>query len=132
MPAATTPWASGICAGANWRRQKCFQTAIERLTRRNANPYDGEAVLQSGLCLCLMPDAGGSPEDAARLLAEAGDALHKAAWNQAWQSAACHALAELACRRRDWTGALEHLDRSLRANAIIRGRGNCAPLCLTR
>ena len=97
--------------------RKCFQTAIERLTRRNANPYDGEPYYNLGLCLCLMPDAGGSPEDAARLLAEAGDALHKAAWNQAWQSAACHALAELACRRRDWTGALEHLDRSLRANA---------------
>ena len=97
--------------------RKCFQTAIERLTRRNPNPYDGEPYYNLGLCLCLMLDACGSPEEAARLLPEAGAALHKAAWNQAWQSAACHALAELACRRRDWPGALEHLDRSLRANS---------------
>ena len=97
--------------------RKCFQTAIERLTLRNANPYDGEPYYNLGLCLCLMPDAGGSPEDAARLLAEAGDALHKAAWNQAWQSAACHAAGGTGLPPADWTGALEHLDRSLRANA---------------
>jgi tetratricopeptide (TPR) repeat protein len=86
--------------------RKHFQTAIERLTRRNPNPYDGEPFYNLGLCLCHL-----------LLFPEAEAALHKAAWNQAWQSAACHALAELACRRRDWPKALELLDRSLRANA---------------
>ena len=93
--------------------RKFFQTAIERLTRRNPNPYDGEPYYNLGLCLCFILDGCGSPEEAALLLPEAEAALHKAAWNQAWQSAACHALAELACRRRDWCKALEYLDRSL-------------------
>jgi tetratricopeptide (TPR) repeat protein len=97
--------------------RKHFQTAIERLTRRNPNPYDGEPYYNLGLCLSLMLDACGSPEASARLLPEAEAAFHKAAWNQAWQSAACHALAELACRRRDWPKALQHLDRSLLANS---------------
>jgi tetratricopeptide (TPR) repeat protein len=83
-----------------------FQAAIERLTRRNPNPRDGEPFYNLGLCLCHLS-----------LLPEAEAAFHKAAWNQAWQSAACHALAELACRRQDWRKALEHLDRSLRANS---------------
>ena len=47
---------------------------------------------------------------------EAYAAFYKAAWNQAWQGAAYHALAELDCRRGDWTTALDHLDRSLRLN----------------
>lgn len=87
-----------------------FEAAIARLTRRNPNPYDGETYYSLGLCLCHLADK----DD---LLPEAEAAFHKAAWNQAWQSAACHALGELACRRRDWPKALEYLDRSLRANA---------------
>ena len=85
--------------------EKHFRQAIERLTRRNSNPYDGEAYYNLGLCLrCL-----GRPE-------EAYDAFYKAAWNQAWQTAGYHALAELDCGRGDWPTALEHLDRSLRFN----------------
>ena len=83
-----------------------FQTAIERLTRRNPNPYDGEPYYNLGLCLGHLGRER-----------EAEAALHKAAWNQAWQSAAGHALGEWACRRQDWAGALAHLDRSLRAHA---------------
>ena len=47
---------------------------------------------------------------------EAYAAYYKAAWNQAWQGAAYHSLAELDCRRENWTTALDHLDRSLRLN----------------
>jgi tetratricopeptide (TPR) repeat protein len=86
--------------------RKYFETAIERLTRRNPNPYDGEAYYNLGLCLCHLD-----------LPKEAEDVFHKSAWNQAWQSAAFHALAELACRRRDWPRALELTERSLRAGA---------------
>ncbi|MGH7993050.1 MAG: DUF5107 domain-containing protein, partial [Limisphaerales bacterium] len=83
--------------------EKHFRKAIERLTRRNPNPYDGDAYYHLGLCLRhLGRDA------------EAYDALYKATWNQAWVAAGCHALAEIDCTRKDWTVALEHLDRSLR------------------
>ena len=41
-------------------------------------------------------------------------AFYKATWNQAWESAAYHALAEMDCRRADWETALDHLNRSLR------------------
>ena len=33
------------------KAEKYFRKAIERLTRRNANPYDGEAYYNLGLCL---------------------------------------------------------------------------------
>ena len=85
--------------------EKFFRQAVERLTRRNANPYDGEAYYNLGLCLRYL-----GRDD------EAYDALYKACWNQAWQSAAYHALAEIDCCRQDWHSALEHLNHSLRFN----------------
>jgi tetratricopeptide (TPR) repeat protein len=83
-----------------------FRRAIERLTRRNPNPYDGEAYYNLGLCLRYL----GRDE-------EAYTAFYKATWNQAWVAAGCHALAEIDCARRTWVPALEHLERSLRLNA---------------
>jgi tetratricopeptide (TPR) repeat protein len=85
--------------------EKFFRKAIERLTRRNANPYDSEAYYNLGLCLRHL-----GRDD------EAYDAFYKSVWNQAWQSAGYHALAELDCRKADWLTALDHLDRSLRLN----------------
>ena len=83
--------------------EKHFRTAIERLTRRNANPYDGEAYYNLGLCLRYLDRDE-----------EAYSALYKATWNQAWVSAGYHALAEIDCTQKRWATALEHLDRSLR------------------
>jgi tetratricopeptide (TPR) repeat protein len=83
--------------------EKHFRRAIERLTRRNANPYDGEAYYNLGLCLRFL-----DRDD------EAVDAFYKATWNQAWSGASFHALAELECRKQNWPAALEHLVRSLR------------------
>ena len=85
--------------------EKCFRQAIERLTRRNANPYDGEAYYNLGLCLRHL----GHDQ-------EAYNAFYKSVWNQAWQSAGYHSLAELDCKKSAWLTALEHLDRSLRLN----------------
>lgn len=82
-----------------------LRRAIARLTLRNPNPADGEAHYHLGLCLRFL----GRDE-------EASEVLGKAAWNGAWTSAACHALAELDCVRRDWTAALEHVDQALRIN----------------
>jgi len=80
-----------------------FRKAIERLTRRNANPYDGEAYYNLGLCLRHL-----HRDD------EAYDAFYKATWNQSWTSAGYHALAEIDCSRKNWGTALDHLNRSLR------------------
>jgi tetratricopeptide (TPR) repeat protein len=94
--------------------EKYFRQAIARLTRRNANPYDGEAFYNLGLSLRYQ--MAGSMEDSAKF-EEAYAALFKATWNQAWASAAFHALGEMDCRRQQWDKAVEHLDRSLRLNS---------------
>lgn len=80
-----------------------LRKAIERLTRRNANPADGEAYYYLGLCLRHL----GRDE-------EAYEALYKSTWNQAWTAAAFHALAEIDCCRKDWARGLDHLKHSLR------------------
>jgi tetratricopeptide (TPR) repeat protein len=80
-----------------------FRKAIDRLTRRNANPYDGEAYYNLGLCLRYL-----DRDD------EAYVAFYKATWNQAWAGASYHALAEIDSTRQHWNTALDHLNRSLR------------------
>ena len=91
----------GECSTA----EKHFRTAIERLTQRNANPADGEAYYNLGLCLRYL-----------RRDDEAYAAFYKACWNQAWMAAGYHALAEIDCTRNDWPTALNHLDHALRFN----------------
>ncbi|MDD5727865.1 MAG: DUF5107 domain-containing protein [Victivallales bacterium] len=101
------------------RAETHFRAAISRLTRRNPNPYDGEPYYNLGLTLRYRADAAkasGKPQ-AKQLLDDAYAAFYKATWNQAWQAAGYHALAEIDCRRHDWTTALDHLDRALRVNA---------------
>ena len=86
--------------------EKLFLAAIARLTTRNANPCDGEAHYNLGLCRRYL-----HRDD------EAYDAFYKATWNQAWAGASYHALAEIDCGRADWLAALDHLNRALRLNA---------------
>ena len=85
--------------------EKHLRKSIERQTRRNPNPYDGEAYYHLGLVLRFL-----NREE------EAYDALYKSVWNMAWQSAGYHALAEIDAKRKDWNRALEHLNFSLRMN----------------
>lgn len=81
--------------------EKFFRKSIERLTRRNSNPYDGEPLYHLGLCLRhLGRDT------------EAYDALYKSTWNEAWAGAAYHALAEIDATRGDWAKVCEHCERS--------------------
>lgn len=122
------------------RAETHFREAIERLTRRNPNPYDGEPWYNLGLCLCHQQDAApaeagarsrigdppgrrteaGVPDrnrvrpQQSSFLDQAYAAFYKATWNQPWAAAAYHALAQIDCRRHHWATALEHLDRSLR------------------
>jgi tetratricopeptide (TPR) repeat protein len=91
-----------------------FRKTIERLTRRNANPYDCEAYYNLGLCLRYQLDSQSSTGD--EVFEDAYAAFYKATWDQRCARAAFHALAEMDCRRGEWTSALEHLDRSLRLN----------------
>ncbi|MFH1496267.1 MAG: DUF5107 domain-containing protein, partial [Verrucomicrobiota bacterium] len=101
--------------------EACFRRAIERLTLRNANPYDGEPHYNLGQTLRhLGRDT------------EAYAAFHKAVWNQAWQSAGHHSLAELDCKREAWSAALDHLDRSLRLNTDNLGARNLRVVVLRR
>ncbi len=81
-----------------------LRLAIKRLTKRNANPYDGEPHYNLGLTLSALDRP-----------AEAYDALYKSTWNAAWRGPAYHRLAEIDCRRGEWGVAAEHLERSLRA-----------------
>jgi tetratricopeptide (TPR) repeat protein len=79
------------------------RAAMARLTRRNPNPADGEALYLLGLILVHRES-----------LNEAYDVLYKATWNQAWAGASFHALAEIDCCRADWSSAIDHLERALR------------------
>jgi tetratricopeptide (TPR) repeat protein len=83
-----------------------FRRAIERLTRRNPNPYDGEPFYNLGLALKFQ----GRGE-------EAFAAFHKSVWNQAWKSAGYYALATIACQNGKLKQALNFLQHSLSANA---------------
>ena len=98
-----------------------FRKSIKRLTRRNANPYDGEPLYNLGLTLRQV----GRNE-------QAYNAFYKAIWNQPWQSAGYHALAQLDCKRGDWVSALNHLDHSLRVNTDNLGARNLRVIALRK
>ncbi|MCB8946747.1 MAG: DUF5107 domain-containing protein [Ardenticatenaceae bacterium] len=82
-----------------------FRKAIERLTQRNPNPYDGEPHYNLGLSRKMQGR-----------LDEAFDAFYKATWNAAWQDRAYFELARLACRAGRWPEALELTTQALYRN----------------
>jgi tetratricopeptide (TPR) repeat protein len=85
--------------------EKYLRTAIGRLTARNPNPYDGEPHYNLGLALLYQ----GRSSDAYA-------AFYKSTWNAAWRGPAYHRLAEIDCVNHEWSKALDHIDRSLRAD----------------
>ena len=82
-----------------------FRKAVETLTERNPNPYDGEPYYNLGWS-CMMQQKWD----------EAYDAFFKSAWNAAWQDAAYYALAQLDTRKGKYESALDKIDRSLIRN----------------
>lgn len=82
-----------------------FRKAIERMTERNPNPYNSEAMVNLGLSLLYQGRDG-----------EAYDAFYKATWTAAEQETGFYYLAAIDCRRGDYRLALEHIDRSLVKN----------------
>ena len=90
-----------------------FRAAVATLTRRNANPAQGEPHFHLGHALLLQ----GRDR-------EAYDALAKAAWCAPVKDAAHTLLAQLDARRGRLDGALGHLDLALernRLNYLARG-----------
>ena len=101
--------------------EKYLRASITRLTLRNPNPPDSEPHYTLGLTLCYLqrPD-------------EAYQAFYKSTWNAAWRAPGYHRLAEIDCTRGDWATALEHLDRSLRAETDNLNARNLRTLVLLR
>lgn len=95
-----------------------FRAAIERLTFKNPNPYDGECYYNLGLALQFRDQI-----DAAY------DAFYKAVWNYAWRSAGYYALACIDAKRRKYEQALDHIENSLLTNTNnLKARGLKAAL----
>lgn len=83
-----------------------FEAAIVRLTRLNPNPYDGESYYNLGITRRYQQREK-----------EAYEALYKATWNAAWRGPAFFALAEIDAKKHRWSQALDHVRRSLNAEA---------------
>ncbi|MDR1712262.1 MAG: DUF5107 domain-containing protein [Propionibacteriaceae bacterium] len=113
-------------------RQACFdeaanlaQAAVDALTRRNPNPYSGEAHYRLGKALRRL----GLPAD---------EALVKAAWDAAWRGPALATQAQADLERDDLEAALRHIRaaldcqgdntrlRNLMVIALRRSDGNSA------
>lgn len=82
-----------------------FRRAVETMTERNPNPYDGEPYYNLGWS-CKMQ---GKTEDAY-------EAFFKSAWNAAWQDGAYFSLAQIDTARGEYESALDKIERSLIRN----------------
>ncbi|MFB3923942.1 MAG: DUF5107 domain-containing protein [Terriglobia bacterium] len=84
-----------------------LRAALARVTKDYTSPKDGEALYYLGVAL----ESQGRDS-------EAEDAYSKATWSRAWQGAGDFQLAQLYCRKREFTRALEHADRAITASAL--------------
>ena len=83
-----------------------FERAIETLTERNPNPYDGEPFFNKGLCLNFL----NRKEDSYA-------AFFKACWNAPWKDAGYFHLAQIDCSNGSYKKALEKIDKALIRNS---------------
>ncbi|WP_342646831.1 DUF5107 domain-containing protein [Mucilaginibacter sp. CSA2-8R] len=83
-----------------------FRKAIETITARNPNPYDGEPYYNLGLCLQYQGR-----------LTEAYDTFYKATWSNAWKDTAYFAIAQIDVAQRKYSLGLEHVDQAIDRNA---------------
>ncbi|MFK5972938.1 MAG: DUF5107 domain-containing protein [Flavobacteriaceae bacterium] len=82
-----------------------FDKAIDTLTERNPNPYDGESYFNRGLALNFL-----GRKD------EAYGAFFKSCWNAAWQDAGYFNLAQIDCSKGNLDKALELVNKALIKN----------------
>ncbi|MGZ5253588.1 MAG: DUF5107 domain-containing protein, partial [Flavitalea sp.] len=82
-----------------------FSKAVETLTERNLNPYEGEPFFNLGTAYLMIGQ-----------LEKATQYFQKAVWNDAWKHAGYLNLTRIACRKNEWQKALEFIDKSLSRN----------------
>jgi tetratricopeptide (TPR) repeat protein len=82
-----------------------LRRAVARLTKNFTRPKDGEALYYLGLAWRFQ----GKEK-------EAFDAFARASWSAAWSAASNFQMAELASGQKNFSGALELIDRSVAAN----------------
>lgn len=87
------------------RAEPFFKKAIETITQRNPNPYDGEAYYNLGWSLKMQNKNE-----------EAYDAFYKSTWNDAWQHAGYLNLARIATQKKNYEDALAFIEKSLVKN----------------
>ena len=103
------------------RAEEYFYRAVQRLTLRNPNPYNGEPYYNLGLTLRYL-----NRDD------EAYAAFYKSTWNQEHKAAALVALAELDAKQNQLQLALEHLLSSLRLDTDNLNARNLAVMVLRK
>ncbi len=86
-----------------------LQTAWEKYTIWNFNPYDGEISFLLGLCSEYLGDHTSAYQH-----------YYKSVWNGPWQAVGYMALARLECRKENYCKAAEFIERSLAVNGINR------------
>ncbi len=88
------------------KAESYFKTAVETVTDKNPNPYNGEPLFNLALCLFLQEQFNAAYTH-----------FFKATWSAAWQDAAFFYLAVLSIRKREWSNALKFINHSLDKNA---------------
>jgi tetratricopeptide (TPR) repeat protein len=86
--------------------EDCFRIAVERATRHNPNPADGEPYYNLGLALAAQEK-----------YLEAEEAFHKSTWNTTFRDVADFQLARISVRRGDLAEAGALLTRCLARNS---------------
>ena len=93
--------------------KKHFKKALERITKRNLNPYNSEACYNLGLVQLYLGEEQ-----------EAYDHFYKATWSNEQQEMSYYYLAVLDAKNKRFVHALEMIERSLIKNAHnIKARG---------
>lgn len=87
------------------KAESYLRKAVDVLTRRNRNPYDGEPIYNLALCLSWQ----GRYDEAYEL-------FYKSTWNAAWQDAGYLACARISARQGRWEDALNEIELSLGRN----------------
>ncbi|WP_129717384.1 DUF5107 domain-containing protein [Pedobacter sp. SYP-B3415] len=83
-----------------------FSNAIQTITSRNPNPYDGEAYYGLGLALKYIAE-----------LDSAYSAFYKATWCKAFQDTGFFALAQIDLIRKNYRQAVLHAQQAISGNA---------------
>ena len=83
-----------------------FRKAIQTLTQRNANPYDGESFYQLGICLRWL-----QKEE------EAYSSFYKGTWNSGSKEACFFQLAQMDTAKGNYQEAFLHINQCLDRNA---------------